>query len=391
MKRSLKLFLLFLVLVSHACTRSDSKRSNDTILQAKPHDKELVIGMVDAFSGPRAEFGNSARNGVLLALDEWQSRGSLIQGRKLRISFFDDGADVARAKVGFESLMKEHNIVALIGPSSSLRSMALGPLVQEKRVPMITPSSTHPDVTSGKDYVFRACFVDTLQGQMMAQFVRKKLSIKRIGLLVDEDLVYSQHLAKVFAETFIKLGGEIVGQEVYRGEKDMHFETQLRSLQLKKPDALYIPGFYSNLYQIVSQARNLGLKQTLLGGDGWDSDKFFEQAKGFLEGSYFSTHFSIQSTDPTFVAFKQAFEKKYKRVPNAFAALAYDASLMLFEALSRASSLSSESIRDQLAATERFAGATGLISLDSSRNAVKPVTIMQIKSGNPRFETSYAP
>jgi branched-chain amino acid transport system substrate-binding protein len=206
-----------------------------------------------------------------------------------------------------------------------------------------------------------------------------------------QDAPYSTGLAANFVTAFTGLGGQIVANESY-ASTDTDFKAQLTSIKAQDPDGIYIPGYYNQVGTIGRQARELGIKVPLLGGDGWDSPSLFQAAGNALEGCYFSNHYSPEEKSPTVQTFIQKFKAKNSgEVPDAMAALGYDAARILADAMKRAKSLSGADLRDAIAATKDFSGVTGQITINNQRNAVKPAVVLQIHDKSYHYVTTIAP
>jgi branched-chain amino acid transport system substrate-binding protein len=249
---------------------------------------------------------------------------------------------------------------------------------------MISPASTNPKVTEVGDYVFRTCFIDPFQGAVMARFAVQELGAKRVAVLFDFKQDYSVGLADFFRRTFAELGGEIVADERYTSG-DIEFRAQLTTIRAASPDAVFVPGYYTELGLIAKQARELGLTVPLLGGDGWDSEKTLEIGGDAVEGYYFSTHYSAESDDPRVQSFVLRYKEAYGSVPDAMGALGYDAAKLLADAIARAGSTDGAGLRDAIAATRDFGGITGRITIDPRRNAHKDAVVIKIEDGRFRF------
>jgi branched-chain amino acid transport system substrate-binding protein len=274
---------------------------------------------------------------------------------------------------------------------ASGRSLLAAPIAQKYKIPMISPASTNPKVTEVGDYIFRTCFIDPFQGTVMAKFAMTNLKKKRIAVLRDDQAAYSVGLAEFFVKKFKELGGEIISEQSYKTE-DIDFKAQLTQIKATKPEAIFIPGYYTQVGLIARQARQLGINVPLLGGDGWDSSKLYEIGKDAIDGNYFSNHYTTESTDATVVD----FIAKYKALnnatpPDAMAALGYDAARILFAAIERAAVLDPKLIRDEIAKTQNFPGVTGSISIDEKRNAVKSAVVVQVNKTSFKYVTSISP
>src|SRR5579872_6879403 len=323
----------------------------------KLNPNEIRIGENGSLTGAQATFGISTHDGIQLAIDEINAAGG-INGKTLRVITVDDQGKPEQAAVAVTKLITQDQVQVVLGEVASSLSLAAAPLCQERKIPMITPSSTNPKVTQVGDYIFRVCFIDPFQGQVMADFAMQHLKAKTAAILRDQKSDYSMGLADFFIKRFKEKGGSIVIDQSYVAS-DVDFKSQLTTLREKKPDVVFVPGYYTEVGLIAQQARELGIKAPLLGGDGWDSSKLYEIGGKALDGCYFSTHYSSESTDPKVQDFVKKYQAKYGQVPDALATLGYDAAGVLAEALKRAKSLSDVDIRDAIAQTKAYSGVTG--------------------------------
>src|SRR6266704_5366946 len=351
----------------------------------------IVIGEVGSMTGTEATFGLSSANGIQLATDEVNAAGG-IKGKQLQVIALDDQGKPEEAATAATRLIASEHVTALLGEVASTRSLFMAPKAQAAKVPMVSPSSTNEKVTAVGDYIFRACFIDPFQGYVMAKFATETLKLKKAAILRDVRNDYSVGLAKVFNDNFTKMGGQIVDNESY-SSGDVDFKAQLTNIKGAAPQALYVPGYYTDVGLVARQAREVGITVPLLGGDGWDSEKLYEIGGAALEGSYFSNHYSVDDPSPRIQEFVGKFKKAYGgQVPDSLAAQAYDAAGMLYDAMKRAKDLSGASIRDALAATKDFHGITGDITMDDKRNATKPAVVLKLgKSGKYEFSGRIQP
>jgi branched-chain amino acid transport system substrate-binding protein len=374
--------LLVCVLAAFACKKKGANEGSAAASQNASAD--IVVGEVGSMTGPQATFGTSSDSGIKLATEELNSHGG-IKGRKVQIIALDDEGKPEEAATAATRLISSEHVTALLGEVASTISKFMAPKAQQAKVPMITPSSTNESVTQIGDYIFRACFIDSFQGYVMAKFAHDKLKVSKVAILKDVRNDYSVGLAKVFEQNFTKMGGQIVDNESFSAG-DVDFKAQLTNIKGAGPDALYVPGYYTDVGLISRQARETGLTVPLLGGDGWDSEKLYEIGGDALVGSYFSNHYSVDDPNPRVQDFVNKFKKAYAgQLPDSLAAQAYDAAGMLFDAMNRAKDLTGPSIRDALASTKNFAGVTGDISMDQNRNPVKPAVVLKIGKGG-RYE-----
>lgn len=359
----------------------------------KKNKNEILIGHFGSMTGSEATFGQSTDQGIRLAVDEFNAAGG-IKGKQVRLVTMDDQGKAEDAASVVTRLIDQEGVVALLGEVASSRSLAAAPIAQSKKIPMLTPSSTNPKVTDIGDFIFRACFIDPFQGTVMAKFAKDNLKLTKVAVFRDVKSDYSVGLADFFISKFKELGGTITADVSYQSQ-DVDFKAQLTQLKSTNPEAIYIPGYYTEVGLIARQARELGIKAVLMGGDGWDSPKLSEIGKVAVDGGYFSNHYSTESTDPAAVDFMKKFKAKYNVQPDGLSSVAYDAARILLQAMSKAADaptgLTPQAIRDELAKTKDFPGATGKISFNDHRDAVKSAVVVQVKGAVNKFITSVNP
>jgi branched-chain amino acid transport system substrate-binding protein len=350
----------------------------------------IKIGFFGDLSGPTYNFGQSALNGVLMAADEINVGGG-INGRRIDIVIDDDkGSPEAAAQITGK-LIRSDKVVAIIGAGASGNSLAAAPNAQSAHVPLISPSSTNPAVTQAGDYIFRACFIDAFQGEVMARFTAGTLKAKTAAIMLDFNSPYSRGLSEFFELSFAKLDGKIVSKQSY-SQGDADFRGQLSAIKTASPDVIYIPGYYGDVAVIARQARQLGITQPLLGGDGWDAPELWELGRDSLNGCYITNHYSVDTPSQTIQRFVESYRQRYGNLtPDAHAALAYDALKFLAEAIRKGGTSEGQKLRDALAATRNFVGVTGLISMDKDRNAVKPAVILKLQDGKYIYQETIYP
>jgi len=350
---------------------------------------EPVVGVYLSLTGDTADYGTTTRKGMELAADEINSQGG-IAGKKLVLVIEDDRGKPEEARTVVTKLIDQQGVVAILGEVASKNSLAAAPICQSRGIPMLTPSSTNPDVTRKGDYIFRVCFVDSFQGYVMARFARDTLKASTAAVLWDNGSDYSKGLSTVFKADFERMGGKIVADVTYSAG-DVDFSSQITRIRDREPDVIYVPGYYTEVTLIARKAREFGIKAPLLGSDGWDSDSLIERAGTALEGCFFSNHYSSGLKDPTVDRFVDRYRSKYGVAPNALAALAYDATWILAEAMKRAGTFDPAKIRDALASTKDYPGVTGRITINKDRNAVKPAVVLQVKGDSFRYYQTVKP
>jgi branched-chain amino acid transport system substrate-binding protein len=371
---------------------------------------EILIGGYMGLTGDVATFGEATQNGIVMAVDEVNAAGG-IGGKKLKVTIEDDQGRSEEAATVVRKLISQDGVIAVLGDIPSSNSLAAAPICQAAGVPMITPSSTNPKVTQTGDYIFRVCFIDDFQGTVMAKFAYEHKNVRNAAILRDVRSDYSVGLADYFIATFTQLGGKIVADQSYsRG--DTEFRPQLTALKGAKPEAIFVPGYYNDVGLIVRQARELGIEEPLLGGDGWDSPELFSLGQEALRNTFFSNHYSTEDQSPAVQRFLQAYKTRFNLVPDALAALGYDAAQFLAAGLRRLHEEDPEAfsklvgaarsndparaeartkLRDRLAGIRGLEGVTGSISVDEHRNAVKPAVVLAVKSSGYEYVTTIEP
>jgi len=355
-----------------------------------PDHSTIRIGFFGDLTGPTFNFGLSAKNGVLLAADEINQAGG-INGHKIDIVIEDDKGSPEEAAQLAGKLIDRYKVVAILGAGASGNSLAAAPKAQSARIPLIAPSSTNPAVTQAGDYIFRACFMDAFQGEVMAKFAANTLKAKKAAIMLDFNSPYSRGLTDFFEFSFAKLDGQIVVKQSY-SQGDADYRGQLSAIKAADPDVVYIPGYYGDVAIIAKQARQLGLTVPLLGADGWDAPELWELGGDALNGTYISNHYSADDPSETIQKFEHEYRQRYGNLtPDAHAALAYDALRFLAEAIQKAGTTEEPQLRDALAATKNFAGVTGIISMDRDRNAVKPAVVLKLQDGRYIYQETIQP
>lgn len=353
----------------------------------------IKIGANFELTGNAANYGSAALDGLKLAVKEANDAGG-IDGKKLEIESVDCKSEAAESANATTKLVTD-KVVAVVGPATTGDVLAAVPIVTDSKIPLIAPAGTSPKVTvddngTVKPFIFRSCFIDPQQGEVMATFATKSLQAKKAAIFVDSSTDYSKNLGKVFKEKFEAAGGQIVDEEAFV-QKDQDFKTTLTKIKSANPDVIFIPAYYEEVGKIVKQARELGITAPLLGTDGWDDNKVVDIAgKDALNNTFYSTHYSDQDKDVQ--NFIEMFKKENDgKDPNVFAALGYDAGKMLIEAIKQAKSTDPQKIRDALENLKDVKVGTGVISMDKNHNPIKSAVIIEMKDGNKVMKDKIAP
>jgi branched-chain amino acid transport system substrate-binding protein len=383
MKRTLfALLLITTLLLGLACERRGAGNGGNST-------GPIMVGYYGDLSGRTSSFGQSTKNGVEMAADEINKAGG-IDGRTIQIITEDDQGEPNKAATVVTKLINQDKVQALLGEVASSNSLAAAPKAQEAKVPMISPSSTNPAVTQVGDYIFRVCFIDPFQGEVMAKFAANNLKAKKAAILYDFNSDYSRGLYQFFKRSFTSLGGQIVSEQSYtQGDRD--FSGQLTAIRSANPDVIYVPGYYGEVGVISNQTKQLGIKAPLLGGDGWDAPQLWQLGGASLNGNYISNHYSVDDPSPAIQKFVADYKARYNVLPDALAALGYDSMKVLGDAIKRAGSTENAKLRDAIAQTKNFPGVTGTITIDQDRNAVKPAVVLKLQNSKFVYETTIAP
>src|SRR5580765_7251032 len=329
MKNNMKRILLSLTVIASLLMAIACQPSSNA--------NKVRIGVFMSLTGSTANFGISSTNGIKMAADEVNATGG-INGKQIELLVQDDRSDASEAATIVTKFVTQDQVHAILGEVASSRSIAAAPIAQNAKIPMLTPSSTNPEVTKKGDFIFRSCFIDPLQGAAIAQFAARTLNAKTAAIMVDRKNDYSTGLEKVINETFTRMGGKMVATQSYQ-EGDQDFNAQLTSLKGLNPEVIFVPGYYNDVGLIAKQARDKGITVPLLGGDGWDAEQLYKIGGTALNGSYFTNHYSPYDSDPKVQKFVNDYTARYGAKPDALAATAYDAAKIMFDAIKRANSL----------------------------------------------------
>jgi branched-chain amino acid transport system substrate-binding protein len=350
----------------------------------------IKVGEFASLTGKEATFGTSSHEGTLLAIEEINAAGGVL-GKQLELLTEDDQTKAGEPANAVNKLISKDSVVAVLGEVASSRTLEAAPICQQNKIPLISPASTNPTVTKEGDYIFRVCFNDEFQGGALANFASGTLKAKKVAIFTDVKSDYSKGLAKSFKAKYATGGGQI-GVELDFNSGDKDFKGQLTAIKSDAPDAIFLPGYYSEVSLICIQAKQLGMNIPIFGGDGWESESLLSIGQDAMEGHYFSTHCSIEQPTPEMTSFVAAYKKRYNgKTPDAMAVLGYDSAKVLTEAMKRAGTTAGPALRDAIAATKDFAGASGKFSLNADRDAVKALVFIQIKGGKFTYNATVNP
>lgn len=352
--------------------KEDNKKDSDTI----------KIGLNLELSGAVAAYGNQEKDGAELAVEEINEAGG-IDGKKIELVTKDNKSDTAEAAAVAANLTTKENVVAIIGPATSGASKAQIPNATKAKVPVITPSGTDDAITvvndSVQEFIFRACFQDSFQGVILANYAMNNLDAKKAVVIGDVSSDYAKGLSKSFKDTFT---GDVVADEKFN-QKDKDFKAILTKIKDKDFDFIYLPGYYEEAGLIIKQAREMGIDQPILGADGFSDEKLGDIAgQNNMNDIYYTAHFSEKAPSSDKVKdFIEAFKNKYDKAPSSFNALAYDSVYMLADSIEKAGEADSAKITEELASLKDFEGVTGKMSMDKNHNPEKAAVVIGLQDG----------
>ncbi len=363
--------------------------SGSEAVEKKPETTDETIKIAAAFSktGKWASWEKPFYEVLAFAADELNRKGGLL-GKPIEIIEFDMQSTIVGARLVGKQAVKA-GVIAAIGTSGSSSAMALAPILQEAGILMITPIATNPDVTKTGNYIFRVCFIDPFQGAVMANFARRDLGAETAAALTNTSNSYSVGLANIFMEQFRKTGGAVAWEGEYI-QDTYDYKELLEKVNALAPDVVFLPGYQKDSARIIKQARNMGVTATFLGGDAW-SDIMYEIGGEAIHGGYYTNHWHRGAGFEESRLFLKAYEKDHDAVSHPAFALAYDAVMILAEAIKQAQSADPDRIRDALSGIRNYRGVTGNISFDENRNPVKPAVILKFENKSSVYVKAVAP
>ena len=359
-------------------------------------DKDIKIGMVYELTGNTASYGTSAANGAKLAFKEINASGGVL-GKQIKIVSADNKGEPSESANAMSKVISQDKVVAVTGFTVSSCGIAASAVAEANKIPFVAAATVNPKVTFDertgkvKDYTFRACFIDSFQGTVGANFALNGLKASKTAIMTDSSSDYSKGLTDIFRSTYVKAGGKIVAEESYL-QKDQDYKPILTKIKAQNPDLLYIPGYYEDVGKIIKQARELGMTIPVLGADAWDSPVLVEMGGAQpLNNTYFTNFYSIEDKNPVSNAFVEAYKKEYGQTPDSMGAMGYDAAKLLVDAIKRADSTDAKKIKEALAATKNFSSVSGEMSLNERHDAVRGVVIIELKDGKQVYKETVKP
>lgn len=348
----------------------------------------IKIGGLAPLTGEVSVYGIAATNGAKLAVEAVNKAGG-INGKQVEFICYDEKGDATEAVNAYNKLAQNDKVVALVGDVTSKPTIAVAQKAVKDKMPMITATGTAADITKAGENVFRACFIDPFQGQLMADYAAKKLNAKTAAIIYDNGDDYSTGVANAFEEEAKAAGLTITNKEGYQS-KSVDFKSQLTKIKAGNPDVVMVPVYYSDVALIAVQAKEIGLSAKLLGADGWDGvlEKIDKSNLDAVKDCYFCSQYSAESTDPNLQNFLKQYKETYKTDANMFAVLGYDAMGMMCEAIKTAGSTDSDKIIAAMKGLS-YKGLTGTTTFDENRNPVREALITTIADSKYKFVENF--
>ena len=356
-------------------------------------ENEIRLGVNAELTGSKPTVGESCKKAAeLLAAQVNQEGGLKLGDKKYLIRLFvEDNEDKAEsAAAAAQKLISQDNVLAIIGPNTSGNAIPAASICEDAGVVMVSPWSTNPKTTEGKKFIFRACFIDDFQGQVMAKFARETLKAKTAAVLYDVASEYNKGIAEYFKKSFEAEGGRVVAFESYT-TNDKDFSSQLTLIKAASPGVLFLPNYYNEVPLQVQQARRLGIVCPFIGSDSWGSPEILSLGGPELDDSYFSTHYAPDIATETAQKFIRAYEVKYGKKPDDVAALTYDAGGLLLTAITQAGALDRQKVRDALAGLQQYEGVTGTMKFHGTGDPIKSAVILHVKDGKFNYYSTVQP
>lgn len=387
-KKALALLMIGLFTLSIGLTGCG--RKDESATTASTPDK-VKVGWIGSLTGDQAVWGQCESSTVKMVIDDLNKSGGLL-GREVELIAYDTRGDATEAVNAVKRLTGQDKVIGIIGPNASGQAIPISSVLEEMKVPDIATVATNPKVTvvdgKVKPYNFRVCFIDPYQGAAAAGYAADVLKAKKAAVLYDVSDDYSQGLTEFFEKTFTEKGGEIVSKEAFK-TGDVDFRAQLTKIKATNPDVIFMPYFFKEVALSTKQARELGIKATFMGGDGWPSEQLISMAKDAVEGAYFVNH--LDFNDPEVASFRDKYKSTFGKDVELNGFLAYDATNMLIDAVKRADSFDTVKITAALETTN-MKGITGkiVIGKDTHNPENKDAAIIKIVNGEYIFQQKYA-
>ncbi len=353
---------------------------------------EVKIGVVLPLTGPIAAFGQTSKRGLDIA---YEKNHKLKNGDDVKLVVLDDRGDKVEAATAAKKLINKDKVTVILGEVASSNSMAMAPVAEKAKTPMITHASTNPRVTKGKKYVTRACFIDPFQGAVMAKYALDN-KLDTAVVVTDAKQDYSVGLSKAFKKAY-KAGGGKVLKTILINSGDKDFNAQVAAIKQANPKIIAFTGYYPEAALMVKQARDMGVQAPFIGADGVGFPELVKIGGKAAEGFMYTDHFNeAAASSPEAKAYVEAYHKKYNKTADSMGALAADAYGMIINAMNKCidegkAPTDKECVNTNLRATKDYKGITGNITINKDGNAVKSAVVNEVKDGKFVYKTTVNP
>jgi len=380
-KMSALLLVAMLAAGTFGCKKKE-EAPKEAAPAAAPAGNTVKIGFLGALTGDVAMFGKPTLEGMKMAAEEVNAAGGVL-GKQIEIVEADNRGDKQEGASVTQKFISRDNVTAIVGDPTTGITKVAAPIAQKAGVVLLSAGATGPGVVETGDFIFRDTLLDSIAIPACIEYFAKDLKYKNVAIITSDNNDYSVGLSQTFRDAAAKVPSiKIVADEkVKDGDKD--FSGQITNIKAKKPDVILFSGYYTEGALIMKEARKQGLKASMFGGDGLFSPKFIELGGPAVEGSMSALGFSTEQATPETMKFIEAFKAKHNgELPGLFDAQGYDAVMLLVDSMKRANSADPKVFKDALAKTKGFAGVSGTISMQASREPIKsPLSLLVVKDG----------
>lgn len=342
--------------------------------------KEIKIGAVLPLTGSAAVWGENAKMGLEIALDEVNQEGG-VKGKNVKLIFEDSQSDPAKAVSSLQKLNSTEKVPAVIGDIASSSVLAMAPVAEREKVVLLSPGASNPDISQAGEYIFRNWQSDALEGEIDAKFAYHDMGYRKIAVLYVNN-AYGGGLKDVFERTFKQLGGKILASEPFE-QGAIEMRSQLNKIASTNPDAIYMPGYPPEMAIILKQAKEMKIRIQFLSVQAFDDPKILETAKEAANGVIFSVPKPPDTSQNVVGNFVQKYRKRFNKEPGVCSDTGYDALKIIVWAMNEINEISGPAIKDQLLKLRDFPGAAGITTFDKNGDVVKPFIFKKVV--NQRF------
>ncbi len=357
--------LLLLIIIPFGCSKK------------KQEAKEIKIGAILPLTGSGAKYGQSAKKGIDLAVEEINALGG-IRDKTLRVIYEDSMLDPKQGVSAINKLVTVNKVPAIIGAMASSVTLAIAPIAEKNNIVLLSPASSAPEISKAGDYIFRNTYSDIYEGPKISSYAYDELGFRRVAILyINND--FGVGLSKAFQQSFVRLGGKIVVVESYEQDSS-DFRTQLNKIKQSEPDSIYLVG-YAEMGLILRQAKETGMSNQFLSCIMFEDPKILEVAKEAAEGIIYAyPAYDPDGGQQNVSNFVSKFQQKYNKKPDVYAASSYDSLKILAYAVNKGG-FGAASIKQTLYSIKDFPGVTGSTTFDSNGDVTKPIGIKQVQNG----------